>query len=50
MPVVCILVVGIRFFIRRHQKGGLGMDDWLAFLSLVSSILRGTAYQIDSNP
>ena len=28
--------VGLRFHLRRHQKRGLGRDDWTALLALVS--------------
>jgi len=34
MPILCIVLVAIRFYVRRYQKGGLGPDDWLALATL----------------
>jgi hypothetical protein len=36
MPIVCMLLVGLRMYVRRYQKAGLGADDWLAFGTLVN--------------
>ena len=36
LPVVCIAVVGLRFYVRRVHKAAYGADDWLALLALVS--------------
>jgi hypothetical protein len=37
MPVVCIFMVAARMYVRRFQKGGLGVDDWLALSTLVNT-------------
>lgn len=33
------IVVGLRFYARKHQKLGWKTDDWFAFLALVSGLL-----------
>lgn len=35
MPVICIVVMAIRLYVRRYQKGGIGKDDELALATLV---------------
>ena len=37
LPIVCFLVVCLRFFTRRAQRVGLGPDDWLIVGGLVSN-------------
>ena len=36
LPVICILVVGLRFLTRLLQKVRVGLDDWLSLGGLVS--------------
>lgn len=35
-PVICSIIVGLRFYTRKWQKTKCGPDDWLALLALVS--------------
>lgn len=35
MPVICVLIVGMRFLTRILQKSYVGIDDWLSAGSLV---------------
>lgn len=36
LPIVCIIVVVLRFWTRRLQKTMIGLDDWLIVGGLVS--------------
>lgn len=38
-PLLCTLVVGLRFYERRKQASGLGTDDWLTIPALVGFLL-----------
>ena len=35
-PVLCIIVVSLRFYARSGQKARYGLDDWLSLFALVS--------------
>lgn len=39
LPVLDVLVVGLRFYTRRRQRLPLQMDDWLTLPAAVCSIL-----------
>lgn len=41
LPLVCILVVGLRFYTRRTQKSRLGVDDWLIALGAIMLVGMG---------
>lgn len=39
LPAVCIGVVALRFFTRRLQRVGIGIDDWLSLGGAVRLLL-----------
>ena len=39
LPITCLIVVAIRFYMRNIQKAGIGIDDWLALAGLVCVLL-----------
>ena len=44
-PVICVVVVSLRFYTRSKQKATCGLDDWLAFSALVCT--RSTVYLME---
>ena len=36
LPVVAIIAVGLRFWLRSSGKAGIGLDDWITLAALVS--------------
>lgn len=38
LPVICIFIVALRFFIRHVQGVRIGIDDWLSVGGLVSTV------------
>lgn len=40
LPVLCVVVVGLRFHARSKQNTGLQFDDWAQIPALVSSPLE----------
>ena len=36
LPILCIVAVGLRFWLRGRQKSQLKIDDWLMVPGLVS--------------
>ena len=43
LPALGIVAVGLRFYCRRKQAGGLQTDDWLSVPGLVSIELKKNA-------
>lgn len=43
LPVVCTIVIGLRFTVRRAQHAKIGWDDWL----LVPALVCHTSGEID---
>lgn len=41
LPVVCLIVIALRFFTRRLQNVKVGSDDWLALCGLFAVIGMG---------
>ena len=37
LPAVCIMIVAMRFYVRRHQRTSVSIDDWLILGALVCS-------------
>jgi hypothetical protein len=38
LPIVAMIIVSLRFWMRTSRKMGLGIDDWLILVALVSNI------------
>ncbi|KAM3084557.1 hypothetical protein ACMFMG_001340 [Clarireedia jacksonii] len=41
LPVLCIVVITLRFYARRTQKAKIGPDDWLALVGALCTIILG---------
>lgn len=35
LPLVCVVSVALRFYARRMQRYGLGVDDWMSAVATV---------------
>ncbi|KAI0096821.1 hypothetical protein F4776DRAFT_658606 [Hypoxylon sp. NC0597] len=35
LPLICIALVGVRFYVRRHQETPLAIDDWLIAIGVL---------------
>ncbi|KAI0835941.1 hypothetical protein F5Y06DRAFT_299041 [Hypoxylon sp. FL0890] len=35
LPILCIALLGMRFYVRRHQETSLGVDDWLLAIGVL---------------
>ncbi|KAI1412050.1 hypothetical protein F5Y13DRAFT_180402 [Hypoxylon sp. FL1857] len=44
LPLVCVALVGTRFYVRRHQETSLGIDDWLLALGVLMIIGIGVCF------
>jgi hypothetical protein len=37
LPLVCLVLVALRFYTRRIQRQAIGIDDWMSVMALVCS-------------